>query len=651
MTRSAGRKAAAVLAGFVAIVGVSVAATPSTAATAAHRARLSGSIAAAAAPRARIGAVSGARTIEVQVWLQPRLAAAARYANAISRPGSATFHHFLSPAAYTRRFGASATAARAVHSWLVRQGLHRVRTDAQRNYVTATGTVAAIESAFDVAMNRYRVAGPNGPTVLASNDRPMSVPTSLSRYILAVTGLNSTMPHAMHLKPRPLSAAAASGPHCSTYWGEHTAAVRPAFHGVSSLPTVNCGYSAGQLRAAYGLTAGDVGRRQRVALIELGTPYKMFKTLTRYARVNGLPAPASTQYQELSIGQGSACGNFFDVEEQLDSEAVYAMAPAANQLLVGGDTCNEQLGGVQALYDAETTVLNGSGHAPLASIESNSWGITGGETFPRIYQLTAHAILLRAAAEGVTMAFSSGDSPGVSVPAADPYALSVGGTTLGLGRQNQRLFETGWSNDDAYRRNGKWHDLGIGRDAAGGRTSLIWSQPGYQKGVVPRSMSHVGVGANHTDRALPDISADADATTGIAQIDTEPTRRGDRFRTFVDGGTSLAAPLVAGLLADAQQGGKRFGFVNPTLYRLAGSAAFHDSLPVTSSSPASARGAFCPKTLCGVPSLSLFDSQLPEYTDQVTARGYDTMTGVGTPNGQAFIKALRAARRSQLAAG
>ena len=40
--------------------------------------------------------------------------------------------------------------------------------------------------------------------------------------------------------------------------------------------------------------------------------------------------------------------------------------------------------------------------------------------------------------------------------------------------------------------------------------------------------------------------------------------------------------------------------------------------------------------------MSLFDSQLPEYTDQVTARGYDTMTGLGTPNGQAFIAAVRA---------
>jgi hypothetical protein len=30
------------------------------------------------------------------------------------------------------------------------------------------------------------------------------------------------------------------------------------------------------------------------------------------------------------------------------------------------------------------------------------------------------------------------------------------------------------------------------------------------------------------------------------------------------------------------------------------------------------------------------------YTGQVTLSGYDTMTGLGTPNGQDFITALRA---------
>jgi subtilase family serine protease len=57
---------------------------------------------------------------------------------------------------------------------------------------------------------------------------------------------------------------------------------------------------------------------------------------------------------------------------------------------------------------------------------------------------------LRAAAEGVGMYFASGDTPGASwVTDADPYATAVGGTTLGIGARNNRVFETGWSDDYA----------------------------------------------------------------------------------------------------------------------------------------------------------------------------------------------------------
>ena len=465
-------------------------------------------------------------------------------------------------------------------------------------------------------MNRYRVAGRNGrSTVVASNDRPMSVPTTLRRYVMAVTGLNSTMPKAMHVTPRARSSAAGTGPQCSTYWGEHTAAVKPAFHGVTSLPTVNCGYSAAQLRAAYGLTGSDVGRGQRVALIELGTPYKMFKTLLRYAQVNGLPAPSSTQYQELAIGQGAACGNFFDIEEQLDSESVYAMAPAANQLLVGGDTCNEQLGGVQALYDAETAVLNGNGKAPLASIESNSWGLTGGEIFPVIYQTTAHAILLRAAAEGVTMAFSSGDNPGVSVPASDPYALSVGAPRWpgpeqpapvrdrlverrrvprkgALARRGHRARRRGWRDEP---------DLGTAEVSAGRRAAFDESR-GH------RRQPHRSCCAGPLGRRRRDDRHRADRRRAHPQGRRLPQLR--RRRHEPGGSAGRGHP------GRRATGPQRFGFVNPTLYALAKTAAFHDALPVTSASPALERGAYCPKALCGDPSVSLFDSQLPAYTDR-----------------------------------
>ena len=52
----------------------------------------------------------------------------------------------------------------------------------------------------------------------------------------------------------------------------------------------------------------------------------------------------------------------------------------------------------------------------------------------------------------------------------------------------------------------------------------------------------------------------------------------------------------------------------------------------------------CNAQFCGAPSLITFDDQDPTmggYTGQVTVKGYDNMTGIGTPRGQSFITALR----------
>ncbi len=207
------------------------------------------------------------------------------------------------------------------------------------------------------------------------------------------------------------------------------------------------------------------------------------------------------------------------------------MAPAANQLLVGGDTCNEQLGGVQALYDAE---IDGAERQRQGTAGLDRVELVGDH---RRRDLPAHLPDDRARDPACARPprASRWRSPPATTRASrcrppTRTRSASAGRSLGLGQDKQRLFETGWSNDDAYLEKGQWQDLGIGRDAAGGGTSLIWGQPKYQKGVVPARMSHVGIGANHTDRALPDIAADADATTGIAQIDIEHDPQGRRLR-------------------------------------------------------------------------------------------------------------------------
>ncbi|MGO9077737.1 MAG: protease pro-enzyme activation domain-containing protein [Streptosporangiaceae bacterium] len=615
---------------------------------------LAGSVAAFTGHAQATGTVSGSAKLTLEVWLRPQTAAAQKFAAAVSTPGSALFHHYLSPAQYTARFGASQRSAHAVSAWLRSKGFTAVAADPTRSYVRGTGSAAKIDAAFRTELRTYRASAAvnAGRYPLRANSRAVSVPKSLAGDVLGVTGLDNAAPKlpldrqnakAIGKAAPPAGPASAPTAPCSHYYGEHREGGLPRQFTRTSFPTEVCGYNARQLRAAYGASSAATGRFQTVALVELGLTPDMFLTLKDYAAFNQMPAPSTTRYSELSLGQGSACGDPFDVEEQLDVESAYDMAPGAHELVIGGDSCNNGYYGLQGLFNADLAVLGTGGH-PLASVASNSWeGLD--ETQPAAITRIEHSYLLRAAAEGVGMYFSSGDGSGVETPSSDPYATAVGGTTLGIGGGRRRLFETGWSTGISILQKGKWVFEGE-QGAAGGGPSLLWRQPWYQRGVVPAALSRAPGNRGGKVRSVPDISADADPFTGIAVgVLTFPANKPPVYGEFDVGGTSLASPLVGGMVTAAEQDQHTsFGFLNPAIYRLAGTAAVHDTLPLTIHSPKSWRGVACPQAVCGIQALTTFDDQNPKmagYTGQVTLRGYDNMSGVGTPAGARFIGALR----------
>jgi subtilase family serine protease len=641
--------------GATAVVGMMFAgATSAGAATSAATVKLAGSTAPFTAHATATGNVAASQKLTIQVWLKQK-ASAATYANAVSTPGSKLFHHYLSPRAYTARYAASKSQAGQVSAWLKGQGFGAVSTSPTRTYVRATGSAAKVNATFSTQLKTYKATAGVRATrgALRANSRALSVPRSLASSVLGVTGLNNAAPVLPMLRPSvktqkgtAKSTAKANVPAlpCSNYYGQHIGGGLPSQFGTTKFPTDICGYSGQQLRHAYGANTANTGKGQTIALVELGLTQDMFDTLVDYAHANGLPAPSAERYSELSIGQGTECGDLFDVEEQLDVESSYAQATGAKQIVIGGDSCNEGDDGLQGLFDADLAVL-GSGSHPLATVASNSWE-GGDEGQPAFLTNIEHAYLVRAAAEGVGMYFSSGDGSGVEAPSNDPDAISVGGTTLGIGKTSNRIFETGWSTGISVLDGSAWDFLGE-QGAAGGGPSVTWAQPAYQKGVVPASLSKAPGNRPGKVRSAPDISAVGDPFTGMAVGLLDIPSDGSAptyFQTDI-GGTSLAAPLVAGIVTAAQQGQSHpFGFINPAIYKMHGTSAFHDALPLTSSSPALWKGVACSADDCGEVALTTFDDQsfnMSGYTGQVTLKGYDSMSGLGTPNGQSFITALR----------
>jgi hypothetical protein len=133
--------------------------------------------------------------------------------------------------------------------------------------------------------------------------------------------------------------------------------------------------------------------------------------------------------------------------------------------------------------------------------------------------------------------------------------------------------------------------------------------------------------------------------------ETQTFPDGTYYDEYRIGGTSLSSPLLAGVMADADQAaGAPLGFVNPLLYELyatpGGPAAYYDVLP--GGKQANVRNDFLDEVdakegiltsarVFGYEGRETFCSGTGNCTHQKVALnagpGFDSMTGLGTPTG------------------
>src|ERR1700693_6071248 len=105
----------------------------------------------------------------------------------------------------------------------------------------------------------------------------------------------------------------------------------------------------------------------------------------------------------------------------------------------------------------------------------------------------------------------------VLYPASSPYATAVGGTSLFLNKDGSRAYETGWESGGSIAvpdANGvvQWTPTAPGLlfYGAGGGPSHIYSQPKYQRNLVPTSFA-----GTPPARVLPDVAMFADPDSGV----------------------------------------------------------------------------------------------------------------------------------------
>jgi subtilase family serine protease len=616
-------------------------ATPSPAAATPHaRTHLAGSQPSWAKPDNRSAAVPAGKHVSARVYLAPRdTAALSAAAMKVSTPGSSTYHRFITPKQFDANYAATDAQVSAVTSWLRSSGLRVTSVATGNRYVAVAGTSAAAEKAFGTHLALFRHAGAKrqAPTTA------LTVPSAVAGTVLGVTGLAQD---SVRMKP-----AIAQPPvfrnarPCSQFYGQLKAndegdftTPLPAFNGKIRDYAV-CGYTARQLRGAYGVTASKLtGSGTTVAIIDAFESPTLAQDANEEATGHGDAGFKTGQFIETAdtpFTHKTSCGApGWSGEQTLDVEAIHGMAPAANVLYYGAKSCEDT-----DLDDALAQVIQDD----QASIVSNSYG-NRGEAVPAADVQEFNMLAQQAAMQGITVNFSSGDdgdelaatgTKSADFSATDPFVTAVGGTTIAIGGDNTMQFATGWGTEKGVlAADGKSWTTPAFTSGAGGGFSTLFERPSYQNGVVPATAP--------AGRAVPDIAMLADPTTGMLTGETQKFPNGkNAFSEFRIGGTSLASPLLTGDEADAIQhaGGGRIGFANPQLYALSKLAkAPYLDIAKQHVGDANVRVDFA-NGVDASNGLIYSVRTFGQDSSLVTTKGWDDVTGVGQPT-QAFLTAL-----------
>ncbi len=529
----------------------------------------------------RVGAIASEQPITFDVVLPPaNRAELDSLLHELYDPASPRFRHWLAPGEFARRFGPNPVLVASVVDWLHRAGLADTRLVDGNVEVHATAGLAS--RALGVSFSRFRAGGADS----FSADQAPLVPDNIAGEITAVAGLSNTV----RLAPRlhRIASLRAGGPHAVTRDQSCSSAVAQQANAAN-------GWTVAQSAARYQMSAlhdaGLQGSGRTVALFELA-PHKA-ADVSAYLDCFSLHNPVSAR-KVLGGGTSDASGT---LEANLDIEDAASTAPGSKVVSYEGP--NTELGGLKVW----SAIVNDD----KAQVVSSSWGVcesqqTAGE------RSALHPLFQQAAAQGQTIFAATGDSGSedcylslsdttltADSPANDPLITAVGGTSLvphqGLTDPDH---EPVW-NDCQHA-----HDINCANNsnngAAGGGLSHAYAKPSWQPVAAA---STCGAGC----RELPDISANA----GV----------GEAFNSGgwqLIGGTSIAAPKLAGLATDIASGCvDRLGSFGARLYGFAQNGGYGRALRDV---PA------------GEGDNDLTRSQGGRYP---TAAGFDLATGLGTP--------------------
>jgi pseudomonalisin/xanthomonalisin len=524
-------------------------------------------------------------------------------------PGAASFHSWLTPDQFTARFNPTSQQANAVASYLRQQGLTDVAIEPNNLIVSATGTPSRIGQAFHTSIRATSFDG----QLVYGNATPAFVPAQFKGLVVAVLGLNNTYGMHTHIL-KSQSVRTASAPVMGRQAAGAASTPPPCLQVVNGI-CIGGEYGPPQYQEAYDAAPSTcpntcAGYNTSVAVMAEGNVKQVLTDLRTAEAYWGLPQVA---YSVRRVGVASVDTSGID-EWDLDTQISSGIAKYVKHLYVYDTT---------SLTDSDTALMYSHWvNDNLTQAGNSSFGEPEDLAYADGSMLIDDEEFNQAASQGMTMFASTGDNgegcpvlaatgvpntgtPQVCYPAASPYVVAVGGTTLDTNANG--------SEPGTYYGEHVW----VG---TGGGVSKWESAPYWQTNGICALCN------SNALRGIADIAMCADNNGCPMDVFVNGTQTGV-------GGTSLSSPMSMGIWARLETHFKNgLGFAAPVYY---GVYAYYEPCPLGSTGcvpagePGDDTSAAPPDTTApvgGFHDILIGSNGIPSSAGP----GWDTPTGLGS---------------------
>jgi len=619
-------------------------------------------------------APDGMRLDRIQIVLKrsdAQEAALKQLIDDLHKPGTASYHHWLTPEQFGQQFGPSDSDLATLETWLQSHGFGDMKVNPGRQTLEVAGSVAQFREAFHSQIHKYTV---KGETHFANATDPQ-IPAAIAPVFGGFASLNNFRLNS-HSKMMGKAAYDIKSGSAKPQW------TMDANYGESFV------VSPGDFAVQYDLnplySAGTDGTGQTIAIVnESNIDLSIANSFRSLFGLPVNPPQVIIDGNDPGIdginnpdGPNNASG-----EAYLDVEWAGAVAPKANiDLVIAADTTLNS-----GLLLAASHAIYGN-IAPIISLSFGNCEAALGSENQYLSSLWEQA-----AAQGITVAVSTGDSgsancddpdtqdyagngQAISGFASTPYDVAVGGTDFyyssykqGQTAINAQLAtywntttsdstpsvsikgfipEQAWNNSQ-YGSNilvSSTSETSISSGGGGASTLGLVTGP-YLK---PSWQAANGVPADGV-RDIPDVSLFAASGFNASFYpicdsdgDCQPVSSGSTVQIEGVGGTSASTPAFAAMMALVNQKYGRQGQADYILYPMATQfpAVFHDVVQGTNSVPCKLGTTNCiavanPVTdIDGTREGEIGIGTTPEYN---ATAGYDLATGLGSLDANALV--------------